>query len=125
MKFLADESVEGIVVASRRELGQDVLAISEIDPGADDRDVLQRAARDSRILITNDKDFAYLTFMQRQASAGIILVRMPKSRSGAKARRIREVVVQDATSLHGVMTVIQERILRRRAFSRTRSPRPD
>ena len=33
MKFLADESVEGIVVFSLRELGQDVLAISESIPG--------------------------------------------------------------------------------------------
>ena len=47
---------------------------------------------DHRILVTNDKDFAELDFLQRQATVGIVLVRLPRFRSGAKARRLVEVI---------------------------------
>jgi predicted nuclease of predicted toxin-antitoxin system len=81
MRFLADESVEAVVVATLRGAGYEVTYVSEDFPGARDERVLHRALAKRSVLITNDKDFAALAFSQRMASAGIVLMRMPRLRS--------------------------------------------
>lgn len=46
-------------------------------PGSSDREVLERAADDERILVTLDKDFGELAFRSRlPASSGIVLLRI-------------------------------------------------
>lgn len=114
MRFLADESLEVLVVSSLRDEGFDVASIREESPGMEDQDVLGRADREGRILVTNDKDFAELAFLQRQSSGGIVLLRLSRWRSPEKAKRLREAVREQGQKLRGVMTVVQERALRRR-----------
>lgn len=83
MRFLADESCDFAVVRALRGAGHDVLAVAEITPSADDEDVLQSAAEQDRILITEDKDFGQLVFANKKAFAGVLLIRFPSSaRSG-------------------------------------------
>jgi hypothetical protein len=73
MRLLADEGVEAIVVERLREADDhNVLAISETRPRSVDRMVLGIAAREERVLVTNDKDFAELAFLQRVAGGGIV-----------------------------------------------------
>ena len=85
MRFLADESVERPVVVRLRNAGYDVSYVSETQPGAPDDNVLRQASRELRILVTNDKDFGTLAFLQRRASAGVVLLRLPRWRSQWKA----------------------------------------
>ena len=61
MKFLADESVEKPVVDRLRNQGFDVMYIGEKTPCISDEDVLRLANNEDRVLITNDKDFGFLT----------------------------------------------------------------
>ena len=114
MRLLADESIETAIVTAMRDAGHDVASINELDPGAPDVRVLARAERDESILVTNDKDFAFLAFLQQQANRGIVLVRLPRWRASAKASRLVEVVRQNGDRLHGHMTVIEEAGIRRR-----------
>jgi predicted nuclease of predicted toxin-antitoxin system len=93
-----------------------VLAVSELSPGVDDPTVLARAESDRRILITNDKDFASLAFLQGQVSAGIVLVRLGSLRSAVKATRLVEVARDIGTALENVMTVVEAESVRRRSF---------
>ena len=116
MRFLADESLESPIVARLREERHDLEAVAEKYPGAGDAYVLRRASRSNRVLLTNDKDFAELAFLQRQSSAGIVLLRLPRLRSNEKAERLIEVIRTEASRLHGVMTVIEAHAYRRRAF---------
>ena len=76
--------------------------------------MLARSVEERRILVTNDKDFAELAFLQRSASAGIVLIRLPRSSSKAKASRVLAVIAAQADRLAGAMTVIEERAIRRR-----------
>ena len=65
------------VVAILRDAGHDVLWVAEERPKSPDPDVLGWATRESRLLITFDKDFGELS--QRNALAapyGIILFRI-------------------------------------------------
>jgi predicted RNA binding protein YcfA (HicA-like mRNA interferase family) len=89
VRLLADESVERPVIEALRAEGHDVASVDEDDPGSDDSRVLARSARERRVLVTNDADFAALAFLRREASAGIVLVRLPRNRSAFKAHSAR------------------------------------
>ena len=75
-RFLFNENVPTIAVEAARLAGFDVVSISEICPGADDRAVLARSVAEDRVLVTFDKDFGELGFREgARATAGIILLR--------------------------------------------------
>ncbi len=55
MRFLADESCDFAVVRALRKAGHDVVAVAEISPRAEDSDVVKRALKEKRVLLTEDK----------------------------------------------------------------------
>jgi predicted nuclease of predicted toxin-antitoxin system len=57
LRFLADESCDFSVVRSLRDVGYDILAVSEYTTRSIDRELIDQAYREQRILITEDKDF--------------------------------------------------------------------
>ena len=128
MKFLADENLEASVVEALRLAGHDVATVPG-QAGIRDSEVLTRSVLENRILLTNDKDFAELAFLQRSASVGIVLIRLPHCRSEEKASRVAEVVEAHGPRLAGAMTVVEEEAIRRRALpptdARTKGPRKD
>jgi len=75
MKFLADENVEKPIVDMLRDKGHDVLFMSEITSGTIDDQLLEQANLEARTLLTNDKDFGELIYLQRKIATGIILMR--------------------------------------------------
>lgn len=77
MRFRADESCDFVVVTALRTVGHDVSAIVEINPGAEDEVVLALARSESRVLLTEDKDFGLLTYAGGQETAGVVLIRFP------------------------------------------------
>ena len=52
MRFLADENVSRLVVERLRAAGFDVASVRETTPGALDKDILDAAGSDDRVLIT-------------------------------------------------------------------------
>ena len=96
MRFLANEGVDGLIVAAVRDDGHDVRWMAEEVEGRKDSVVLEAAALDARILITEDKDFGELVYRQRLHHRGVVLVRVDgisnveKSRIVAVAIRERE-----------------------------------
>lgn len=60
LHFLADESCDFAVVRALRAAGYDVLAVGEVITRSDDRELIEQAARERRILLTEDKDFGWL-----------------------------------------------------------------
>jgi predicted nuclease of predicted toxin-antitoxin system len=124
MRFLAAESVEAGIVGLLREEGHDVLYISDTAPGVRDERVLRQATTERRVLLTNDKDFAMLAFLQRMTSAGIVLMRMPHARSRTKAQHLLDVVARYGTRLRAAMTVVEPHATRRRPLPRAPRPQP-
>lgn len=57
MRLLANENFPGPAVEALRSLGHDVAWVRTDAPGSTDPQVIQRAVREDRILITLDKDF--------------------------------------------------------------------
>jgi predicted nuclease of predicted toxin-antitoxin system len=57
LRFLADESCDFAVVRALRADGYDVFAVSEVTRRSDDRELIEQASHEKRILLTEDKDF--------------------------------------------------------------------
>jgi predicted nuclease of predicted toxin-antitoxin system len=77
MRFLADESCDFAIVRALRAAGHDVVAVAERLPGAEDQAVIDLAAQDERILLTEDKDFGQLIHASKERGRGVILLRYP------------------------------------------------
>ena len=107
MRFLADESCDFSVVRSLRAAGHDVAAVVELSPRADDEIVIDRAVREQRILITEDKDFGQLVYADKRASAGVLFIRFPANVRRSLARTIVELVRRKGEKLAGDFVVVQ------------------
>ncbi|MCD6219920.1 DUF5615 family PIN-like protein [Candidatus Calescamantes bacterium] len=92
MKFLADENIEKPVVEYFRGEGHDVLWIAEIQKAITDEEVLSITRREKRILLTNDKDFGELIFLQKKVTSGIVLLRFKTEDALSKVMVLRKVL---------------------------------
>lgn len=94
MRFLADENFPGSAVVALADQEHDVVWVRKINPGMVDADVLAWAVRESRILLTFDKDFGELARRASlPASCGVILFRLPMPRPGAAGTNLAAMIV--------------------------------
>ncbi len=107
MKFVADEGVDLQIVHALRKDGHDVLYIAEIDSGITDKQVLDYANSEERILMTRDKDFGELVYRDRMIHSGIVLNRLFELSTEQKAKLVMSVIKRFEKELSGSFTVIQ------------------
>ena len=86
MKFIADVNVEKPVIDYLIEKGYDVKWVPDYDCQISDNDLFDLAKKEKRVIITNDKDFGELAFLQRKVPAGIILFRIKGQPTQEKVR---------------------------------------
>src|SRR2546428_7628826 len=80
MRILANENFPGEAIEALRSRGHDVAWVKTDAPGSSDEEVIARATREGRLLITFDKDFGALAFRSGlSAPSGIILFRISSS----------------------------------------------
>ena len=89
MKCVADENVDSPIVTALGDAASDVWYVAEEASGITDDEVLQKATSDAALLLTGDKDFGNLVFLQGRASAGVLLLRL----AGVPAREKAEIVI--------------------------------
>ncbi len=107
MRFLADESRDFAVVRALKSAGFDVTAVRDAMPGAEDVEVIEMAVRESRVLLTEDKDFGQLVFASSAQSSGVVLIRYPANARKAMARSIVELASNEEHKLEGRFAVVQ------------------
>ena len=111
MRLVADEDLEAPVIARLRADGHDVVAISDLNPGADDLAVLTMAINSHLLLLTADRDFGDYIFRDRFAAPaeGVVLHRLPNQMpSHQKADIISEAFRNHSAQFAGAFTVIDE-----------------
>ena len=115
MKFLLDvcvssRSLTAFLVAQ----GHDVLSALAIDPRASDKRLLEFALREDRVLITEDKDFGELIFVQHHAHGP--MVRLVELSVDEQVTAISELLEQYPHELTGqvIVTITRGRIRIRR-----------
>jgi predicted nuclease of predicted toxin-antitoxin system len=112
IKFIADVNVEKPIVDYLSESGYDIKWIPDYNCEILDEDLLSLANNEKRILITNDKDFGELTFLQKKLSTGIILLRVKGQLSQDKVKLIRNVLRNYGDKLLNHFIVITKKKIR-------------
>ena len=94
------------------ELGFNCISISEDNPGISDKEVLDKANKENRVIITNDKDFGELIFNQKLLSFGVILLRIQDESVENKIRVLKIAIDKYRQMIGGNFTIITEKSIR-------------
>jgi len=112
LRFLANENIPLLVVKALAAEGFDILSATMVCRGAPDSKVLDLATRESRIVLTFDKDYGYLVFRERRpAPAGVVLLRFPPRSVEYIHERLARILAGNMP-LAGHFTVASERRVR-------------
>lgn len=124
MRLLVNENISGTVVKALRDRGHDVLAVKQSMRGADDAAILARAQAESRLVLTQDKDFGELAFrVGLPAECAVILFRLQGATPEEDNQRMLE-VVESRSEWAGQFAVATDDRLRMRSLPPPPSPRP-
>jgi predicted nuclease of predicted toxin-antitoxin system len=104
--FVADESVDRAVYERLRHEGHAVVAVVEFMGGAPDPEVLKLASQQEAVLVTADTDFGELVFRRGQASAGVLLMRLPGLSPEQKADAVSAAVQDHGSEMHRAFSVV-------------------
>ena len=107
LRFLADESCDFAVVRALRAEGFDVLAVSEYMQRSVDKELIEQAHRENRVLLTEDKDFGWLVFASHSVSAGVILLRFPGNARSTLTTSVLQLVREYGKDLPDAFVVVQ------------------
>lgn len=120
MLFLADEDFPGIAVHWLREAGHDVIWARTHMPGGTDSALLAAAQKDSRVVLTCDKDFGELAFhWGLPASCGVVLFRFTASSPIAFLQRFKELMeAEREIGFSGKFCVVEADRVRSRPLDR-------
>ena len=107
LRFLADESCDFAIVRALRAKEYDVLAVGEVMQRSDDRELIEQASRERRILLTEDKDFGWLVYVSHADSAGVVLIRFPGNARQTLVDVFMHLVHTQSHELPGAFVVVQ------------------
>lgn len=120
MRLLADENVPAASVRSLRDGGHDVVWVAESMPGAADEDVLRFAAKESRLLLTFDRDFGALAYRSGMISpAGVVLLRIVPNTPEEPGLLLLDLMTRSELTFEGQFTVVDHERVRQRQLPGT------
>lgn len=115
MRWLADENLSSLAIQRLRELGHDVVAISESATALSDEVVLSLARDQNRILISFDRDFGDLIFHQgRLPPLAVVYLRTYAASPEDQANLVERIARLGEGALCGRLTVVTGNGLRHR-----------
>jgi predicted nuclease of predicted toxin-antitoxin system len=115
MKFLANENFPLKSVNLLREQTFDISAIITDSPGAKDREVLSRAVKEHRIVLTFDRDYGELLYHHKlPAPAGVVYFRFTPKTPEEPAEYPSKLLSMSGLELEGKFTVVERQRIRQR-----------
>lgn len=110
--IVADESVDGNIVAHLESQNRTVHYIKKHNSGINDFQVLEIAIEHEALLITEDKDFGELVHRLRLPHCGILLLRLSGMDTKKKCVLVESALQQYAVTLKNKFSVLDENKLR-------------
>ncbi|PSN11103.1 hypothetical protein C7293_25625 [filamentous cyanobacterium CCT1] len=109
MRFLLDQDVYAKTIRFLQESGHDLVRVSELGLSrASDATVLQTAQAQNRILITRDRDYGNLVFVQALGSGVIYLRILPTTLADVHAELNRVVTTYSEDALAKAFVVVSQ-----------------
>ena len=112
IKFIADVNIEKPIVDYLLENGYNVKWVADYDCKMNDEGLIKIANTEKRIIITNDKDFGELIFLQKKVSIGVILLRVKGQISQEKVKLIGKLLRDYSNKLLNHFVVITKKRIR-------------
>ena len=110
LRLLADENIPRTVIIALREKGYDVASVWELRSGMSDEEVVELAIKESRIIITFDKDFGRIALLKPNIT-GIILLRIPPLNPLYIVERILS-VLERIENPYGKLILVRKRTIK-------------
>ncbi len=107
MRFLADESCDANITRALRNAGHDILDVADVAPRAEDSMVIALAVKESRMLLTEDKDFGQLVFASGSPTNGVVLFRYPHQARSRVIHTFVDLVKKKGEQLMNRFIVVQ------------------
>ena len=115
MRLLANENFPLASVQLLRVAGHDVVAIIEDTPGISDTEVLAQAARESRIVLTFDRDYGELIYLRRlPMPSGVIYLCFDPITPQEPGEQVLALLTMAEIALEGKFTVAERDRVRQR-----------
>jgi predicted nuclease of predicted toxin-antitoxin system len=119
MKFLADENFPLLSSKILKENGIDILIIALSSPGISDKEILNLAIIEDRTILTFDRDFGQLIFMENfRPQAGVVYFRLESFKSSEPAEFLLRTLEEDIVDFRSTLTVIDKSSIRQRRFTK-------
>jgi predicted nuclease of predicted toxin-antitoxin system len=110
--FLADEGVDHQNVDRLQTDGHKVAYVAEMALGISVEVVLMESRTSASVLITADKDFGELVLRRRQASTGVLFIRLSGLAPDTKAGLVSAAIQEHGEELVGRLAVLSPGNLR-------------
>ena len=112
MRFLVDECTGPAVASWLQGNGYEVFSVFEEARGMNDDDIIQKAAAENWMLVTNDKDFGEKVYRDGRLHRGVILLRLEDERSASKIKVLSLLFQSYMNRLPDSFVVVTERQVR-------------
>lgn len=117
VRFIADENFPGKAVDELRRAGHDVIWVRTDAPGMPDAEIFQWAVRESRVIVTFDKDFGKIAHnVDISGSCGIILFRIVPPLAADESPLLAELIGR-RSDWSGCFAVIERDRIRKKPMS--------
>ncbi|TMH28974.1 MAG: hypothetical protein E6H66_20710 [Betaproteobacteria bacterium] len=124
MRFLADAGISPRTVEFLRLRGHDAVHVRELAlERATDRELVDKARGDSRVLLTFDLDFGEILALGVVDHPSVVIFRLTNERADAVNRRLEVVLAEQAEALNsGALVLVADARYRVRRLPIMRSP---
>ena len=112
MRLIVDACTGPTVARHLEALGHDIFSVHDLAPRMSDVDILARAVTETRIVITNDKDFGERIFRDGLSHCGVIFLRLQDERPPSKIRVLDQLLLAHAAALPNQFVVCTETLAR-------------
>jgi predicted nuclease of predicted toxin-antitoxin system len=108
VRFIVDACTGPAVARHLAALGHDIFSVHDQAPTISDVDILVKAVAETRIVITNDKDFGEKVFRDGMSHCGVIFLRLQDERPPEKIRVPDQLLLAHAAALSNQFVVCTE-----------------
>ena len=112
MRFLVDECTGPRVARWLVEQGYEVFSVFDEARGMKDEEILQKAAQEKWVIVTNDKGFGEQVFRDERSHHGVILLRLNDERSANKIQVFQQLLASYAEQIEENYIVVTENRVR-------------